>query len=139
LDDEGAREAGPDGSFSLVEHAWHLADLEREGYAERIRRLLAETGPHLPDFDGARIAAERNYRAKSLADGIAAFAAARAANLGVLRALPDDAWDRAGEQEGVGRIRLRDIPGMMRDHDLSHRGEIAALLGGIAPPPSVSA
>ena len=47
---------GPGGAFSPVEHAWHLADLEREGYAVRIERLLNETAPALPDFDGARIA-----------------------------------------------------------------------------------
>jgi DinB superfamily len=130
-DERLVRAPGPDGSFSLVEHAWHLADLEREGYAERIRRLLAETDPRLPDFDGARIAAERNYRAKPLAEGLAAFAAARAANLRALRAVPPEAWDRAGEQEGVGRVTLRDVPRMMREHDLSHRAEIAALQNSV--------
>ena len=56
---EAARTPPADGGFSLVEQAWHLADLEREGYGERIRRLLAEEDPALPDFDGARVAAER--------------------------------------------------------------------------------
>ena len=82
----------------------------------------------LPDFDGARVAAERNYRARSLAEGIAAFAAARAANIAALRAVPAPFWDRAGRQEGVGRLTLLDIPRMMREHDLSHRDEIAALM-----------
>jgi DinB family protein len=134
FDDRRASAPGPEGSFSLVEHAWHLADLEREGYGERIRRLLGEADPRLADFDGARIAAERNYRRKSLAEGVAAFAAARAANLRALRAVPTDAWDRAGEQEGVGRVALRDVPRMMQEHDRSHRGEIAALLAGATPP-----
>jgi hypothetical protein len=97
----------PDGGFSLVEQAWHLADLEREGYGERIRRLLADDDPDLPDFDGARLAAERNYRAKSLDGGIAAFLAARTANLALLRSVLGPAWDRAGRQEGVGRVTLR--------------------------------
>jgi DinB family protein len=136
MDDRRARTPPADGGFSLVEQAWHLADLEREGYGERIRRLLAESEPSLPDFDGARIAAERNYRAKSLAEGIAAFSAARAANLAALGAVPETAWDRAGRQEGVGRVTLRDIPRMMREHDLSHRDEIAALRAGTAAPPS---
>jgi len=134
MDDQRARTPAPAGGFSLVEQAWHLADLEREGYGERIRRLLAETDPLLPDFDGARVAAERDYRARSLAEGIAAFAAARAANLAVLRTVAPPAWDRGGRQEGVGRVTLRDIPRMMREHDLSHRDEIAALLTGTPPP-----
>ena len=127
---EAARTPPSDGGFSLVEQAWHLADLEREGYGERIRRLLDEDEPELPDFDGARVAAERNYRAKSLADGIAAFLAARTANVGRLRSVEGAAWERAGGQEGVGRVMLRDIPRMMREHDDSHRAEISALLAG---------
>ena len=119
---------GADGAFSPVEHCWHLADLEREGYALRIRRLLAEDEPQLSDFDGARIAAERNYRQLSLAEGLAAFRTARRDNLAVLRALTTTQWYRSGTQEGVGRITLADIPRMMVEHDASHRVEIEAWL-----------
>src|SRR6187399_2612800 len=83
LPPEEARRAEPDGSFSPVEHCWHLADLEREGYAARIERLLGEDEPVLPDFDGARIAEERQYRTKSLPAAIDAFRAARRLNLEV--------------------------------------------------------
>lgn len=131
---EAARTPPADGGFSLLEQAWHLADLETDGYGLRIRRLLAEEDPDLPDFDGARVAAERNYRAKALAEGIAAFRAARTANLALLRSVDAAAWDRAGRQEGVGHITLRDVPRMMREHDDSHRAEIAALLAGRALP-----
>jgi len=124
----------PAGGFCMIEQAWHLADLEREGYGERIRRLLAEDDPRLPDFDGARVAAERDYRSKPLAEGVAAFAAARAANLARLRAIPVAARARRGRQDGVGPITLADIPRMMREHDDSHREEIAALLAGLTPP-----
>jgi DinB family protein len=135
-----ARVRPGDGGFCLLEQVWHLADLEREGYGERIRRLLAEEDPELPDFDGARVAAERNYGAKSLTGGIAAFNAARMANLAVLRSVPAEAWGRRGRQAGVGAITLRDVPRMMREHDDSHRAEIAALLAGRPlPPESVSA
>jgi DinB family protein len=129
---EGALRTPPaGGGFSLVEHAWHLADLEREGFGERIRRLLSEADPQLADFDGARAAAERSYRAKPLWEAIAAFAAARTANLVLLRTVPAEAWSRSGYQEGVGPITLRDVPRMMGEHDDSHRAEIAGLLSGI--------
>jgi hypothetical protein len=132
---EAAARTPPDGGgFCLLEQAWHLADLEREGFGPRIRRLLAEEDPQLPDFDGARVAAERNYRAKSLAEGLAAFLAARTANLAALRSVPAAAWERKGRQEGVGAITLRDVPRIMREHDDSHRQEIAALVAGIRPP-----
>jgi hypothetical protein len=124
VDEEAARLPGPGGTFSLVEQAWHLADLEREGFGERIRRLSNEDHPFLQDFDGDRIARERDYRARSLAEGVAAFAAARAENVLRLRSLPSEAWGRTGTQEGVGEIRLEDVPRMMQRHDLAHRREI---------------
>ena len=126
-----ARMAGAGGAFAPVEHAWHLADLEVEGFSERLRRLLVEDGPLLADFDGTRIAAERNYRARSLAEGLAAFRRAREANLEVLRSIPDDGWERSGTQEGVGAIRVADLPGRMVDHDRVHRREIQEWLHGV--------
>jgi hypothetical protein len=127
------RERPPGGGFCLLEQAWHLADLEREGYGERLRRILDEAEPHLLDFDGARAAVERDYRSRSLEEGLEAFAVARAANLTLLRSLAEEAWERAATQEGVGRVTLADIPRMMGEHDTSHRAEIAALVSG-APP-----
>jgi hypothetical protein len=122
------RLAGPEGGFSLVEHAWHLADLEREGYGERLRRLCEEDAPYLPDFQGDVIARERAYRTRGLQEGIEAFARARGETLARLRAMPESDWERAGEQEGVGRVRVADVPRMMREHDRSHETEIAALV-----------
>ena len=117
---------GPDGAFSPVEHCWHLADLEREGYAVRIRRLRQEADPLLPDFDGARIARERRYKSRSLAAGIAGFRDVRLRNISALRALSPEDWMRRGTQEGVGVIALCDVPAMMAEHDASHRQEIEA-------------
>jgi hypothetical protein len=124
LTEDEATAPGPGGTFSPVEQCWHLADLEREGFGERIRRLLAEERPFLPDFDGARVARERQYRGLSLAAGLEAFRAARAANLAALRALGPQQWERAGEQEGVGAVALCDLPQMMAEHDAAHRAEI---------------
>jgi hypothetical protein len=123
-----ARMAPAEGGFCLVEQAWHLADLEREGFAERLRRLRDEESPFLPDFDGARLVRERAYRTRSFAEGLAGFAAARARNVEALRAVPASAWSRSGTQEGVGTVRLADVPRLMNEHDDSHRAEVQALL-----------
>jgi hypothetical protein len=130
LSPEEALRPGPAGAFSPVEQCWHLADLEREGYAVRIRRLLDEEVPRLPDFDGARVAEERRYRTLSLAEGLAAFREARAANLALLHNLDPAQWSRAGTQDEVGPVALCDIPHMMAEHDASHRAEIAEWAGG---------
>jgi hypothetical protein len=110
--------------LSPVEQCWHLADLEQEGYGVRIRRLLTEDGPALPDFDGARIARERDYKSLSIADGMRAFRRARADNVAALRGLSRADWERFGTQEGVGRVGLCDVPVMMAEHDAAHREEL---------------
>jgi uncharacterized damage-inducible protein DinB len=123
---EVARRAEPEGVFSPVEHCWHLADLELEGYGARIERLLREIEPALLDFDGARIAEERQYRTKSLPEAIEAFREARNRNLAAFAALSEEDWLRSGRQEGVGPVALSDLPSMMAEHDRAHRVEIEA-------------
>ena len=129
LSADDARVEGADG-FSPVEQCWHLADLERDGYGLRIRRLLAEDEPALADFDGERVARERNYKALSLREGIESFRQARADNLAALRQLSVLEWERRGTQEGVGPIGLCDVPAMMAEHDAAHRAEIEAWVRG---------
>ena len=138
LPEDRVRQRGTTGGFSLVEHVWHLADLEREGYFVRIRRLLTEDEPLLSNFDGERVASERVYHRRNLAEGLLAFTTARTRNLQRLRDASADDWRRAGRQEGVGRIVLSDIPRMMTEHDRAHGVEIAELVrelrDSIVPP-----
>ena len=139
LPEDRVRHRGTTGAFSFVEHVWHLADLEREVYGVRIRRLLSEDEPYLSNFDGERIAHERVYQRRDLADGLLAFAAARTRNLQVLRDVPHGDWGRTAEQEGVGVVALGDIPRMMVEHDREHEQEINGLIGELrfgAPPES---
>ncbi len=124
LSAEVARERRAGQPFSPVEQVWHLADLEHEGFGRRIERLRHESQPHLVDFDGDAIAAERDYRRRSLREGLAAFAAARAANLALLAELSAADWERCGTQEGVGAVSLCDMPSFMSQHDAAHRAEI---------------
>jgi len=128
LSAEDARRRPAEGVFSLIENVWHLADLEREGYGERLRQILSEREPFLADFDGDRIARERNYQGLDLAKGLALFTVAREDNLEALRSrsLPD--WTRSGEQEGVGRVTLEDVARMMAEHDRSHTRDITRLI-----------
>jgi hypothetical protein len=120
------REPGPENSFAPVEQVWHLADLEREGFAVRIRRLLDEEEPVLADFDGPKVALARNYKQLALVAGLDAFRKARRANLEAIRRIATSQWSRSGVQEGVGRVALCDIPAMMAAHDAEHRLEIEA-------------
>ena len=147
LPEDRVRQRGTAGGFSLVEHVWHLADLEREGYGVRIRRLLTEDEPLLSNFEGDRIARERVYLRRDLAEGLLAFTIARTRNLQKLREASAEDWKRAGKQEGIGRIELSDVPKMMTEHDRAHGVEVAELVSELrdrivppaSRPPQVSA
>lgn len=128
LADDRVRQRGTAGGFSFVEHVWHLADLEREGYAPRIRRLLTEDEPRLSNFDGGRAARERTYNRRDLAEGLLAFTGARTRNVQALREIAPPDWKRTGVQEGLGTVSLSDIPRMMAEHDREHGIEIAELV-----------
>ena len=116
-----------DKAFSMVEQVCHLRDLEREGYCVRIKRLLAEHEPGLPDFDGSRIAAERNYNTQDFDAAFEEFALARAENVRVIRALLPEQLRRGGQLAGLGAITLGRLLLLMREHDQSHREESSHL------------
>ena len=113
--------------FSFVENACHLRDIEVEGYGARIRRLLAEDSPQLPDVDGARLARERDYNSQDFGAALAAFERARAENVSAVGRLSPEQLSRAGTLEGVGQITLGKLLHLMREHDEAHRRELVEL------------
>jgi len=119
------------GGFALVEHIWHLAELETEGFQVRLNRLATERAPWLPDFDGDRLASERGYLARSVAAGVRAFTRARAATVRALGRVRGTAWLRGGIQDQVGYVTLGELPERILAHDKSHAGELATLLATI--------
>lgn len=123
---ERLRTRGADGTFAAVEQAWHLADLEVEGYGERIRRIEDEDDPQLADFRGDVVAAERNYLALELEPALVRFEEARERNVRALEKAADRS--RAGNQEGVGRVTLARVAEMMAEHDAGHAAELQSLL-----------
>ena len=125
-----ARQPQP-GGFSLVEHACHLRDLEREGYLVRVRRMLAESEPALTPFDGDAVAAARDYPSQDAFGAAREFAAARAETLALLAPLTPAELAREGTF-GDRRVCFADVIAMMVEHDRGHRGEIEQLLAGLA-------
>ena len=113
--------------FSLTEHACHLRDLEREGYLVRVRRMLAEVRPALDGFDGAAVAAGRDYAAQDARRAVIDFAAARRELVALLK--PLTSGDMGREATFQGRpVCFGDIVSMMVDHDRAHREEIGRLV-----------
>jgi len=109
--------------WSLLQHLCHWRDLEREAYGLRIDRLQREIEPFLPDWDGDRIAANRDYDAADAASVVADFESARRANVAAARAALGSGRLGQGEMEGVGPVTVVELLGFMLAHD---RGHIAA-------------
>lgn len=61
---------------------------------------------------------------------LAVFAAHREAYVTELRALPPEAWARAGRHEEQGRISVENHALHMATHDVQHLAQIARALRG---------
>lgn len=113
--------------FSALENICHLRDIEVEGYAERIKRILEEAEPFLPDIDGARLAFERDYNRDDLDSAFAAFSNARRRNIELVRSLDADKLARKGNLESVGLTSLQALLEMMEEHDQGHITELSMI------------
>jgi hypothetical protein len=107
------------GLFSPLEDAWHLRDIEREGYLVRIRRILSEDMPILEDLDGDQMAIARRYNELDPAEAVAEFASARAESLILLNGLAAQAWARRAYFANR-TIDLRTLIKSMVEHDHGH-------------------
>ena len=89
------------GEWSAHEIVWHCADAEINGSA-RIRFLAAEKEPTLVAYDQDTWAKVFDYHARPIAAALAVVDAVRAATTVLIRALPDEAWSRAGHHTEMG-------------------------------------
>lgn len=127
------------GGFSLLEHACHLRDYEVEGVERRIDRILAEDEPALDDFEGDRIAIERNYRRQDFDLAMSEFERSRSRTLLRLAGLSDAQLDRMTRFGSIGQMTLRQMIDMFAEHDRTHCQELELLAAEIAAARSVAA
>ena len=110
--------------FSVQENVCHLRDIEQEGYTVRIDKLLSEDEPVLPDINGAKLALERDYNSQDFAAGLEEFARLREQNVATLKHLRPESLSRTGTFEGAGKVTLKRVAQMMREHDEDHLAEL---------------
>ncbi len=110
-------------SFAPIEVAWHLRDIECEGWLTRIRNILDEPTPMLASIDGDRLARERRYVTLDLEPALAQFADARRQSVEILRALPPHRWVWSGIFEGRP-LTLARLAELMLQHDVDHIAEL---------------
>jgi len=114
------------GGFSLVQHLWHLADVEQFGWAQRFTRLLIEDQPVLPGVDGDRLAIERRYQLRPWRAAAARFSRQRRCTLAALARCDAATLQRAVHFSGQ-RTTGAEMLAALLAHDHEHRGEMAAL------------
>ena len=123
--------------FSLRESVLHLRDVDIEGYEQRVRLILQENSPMLPDVDGGKLARERLYNAQPVEPALADLARSREASIKTLVGLSEADLERTADMQGVGRITLRRLLEMWMQHDSDHLADMAemrrAVEGGPAP------
>ncbi|MBI5256960.1 MAG: DinB family protein [Burkholderiales bacterium] len=113
------------GTFSLVEHLWHLADVEQLGWSRRWPRVLAEAAPRLPGVDGDRLAILHRYQQRPWRAAARRFIAQRQRSLKALARLDEAALARP-LWFGGRRVDAGTLLAAMLAHDHEHRTEMAA-------------
>ncbi len=109
--------------WSPHEVATHLADTEVvTGW--RVRQILAVDEPDIQPYDQDAWVAALHYSSRDLALALEAFAAARRANVEILRLLSEAEWARAYHHSEYGRLTLRQKLQHISDHDLAHLRQI---------------
>ena len=114
--------------FSLRENVAHLRDIDTMGFEQRLRRMLHEEHPTLPDVDGARLAVERVYATLPVEPELTAFESSRAASIALLRTLDESVLERTADLETVGPITLRQLLERWITHDNEHLAEMRTLV-----------
>ncbi len=127
LSTPGLRWKNSEDEFSTLENFCHLRDLELDGYTRRINQILTESDPLLADFDGARVAAKSNYNNQQPQVALQIFQTARRKNVEMLRSLTEEQLERGGTLAAVGKVTLRRLAVMMREHDEGHLEDVRVL------------
>jgi len=128
IDDDAAQRArGGDEGWSVVEVVCHLRDAE-ERAAERMRMIRDEDDAQLAGYDQDAWAVERGYAADDLREALAAFSRHRASHVAALRALPAEAWGRAGTHDEWGRVTIENHTIHIATHDVQHLAQVARAL-----------
>jgi hypothetical protein len=121
-----AREAP--GEWCPREVVHHLADSEMTS-AIRLRKLVAEDGPELQNYDEAEWARRLHYD-RPVDGSLAAFRAARESTVPLLRALTEAEWAREGTHTASGRYRVEDWLRIYAAHAHDHADQIRRARGG---------
>jgi len=111
------------GKWSALEVVCHIADFEIVG-ADRIKRVIAQNQPTLPDGDEKAFAAALAYHERELEEELQIIGAIRASTTRILRTLKEEHFDRIGKHTAAGPLTLQQLVERMAKHIGHHVGFI---------------
>ena len=112
-----------EGKWSVRQIVCHLADSEAVGVM-RIRQIAAEDNPTLQGFNGELWADRLDYQRRKISQALETFRKLRTENHELLKALPDDAFSRAGNHTESGPLTLMDLVKGNAEHVEGHVQQI---------------
>jgi len=112
----------PGSDWTAREIAHHLADSETTAYV-RLRRLIAEDNPVLPDYDEEAFARRLHYD-RAIEPSIDVLRAVRTASLQLLESLTPAEWDRSGTHSVAGPYSVDDWLRTYAGHSHDHADQI---------------
>ncbi len=110
--------------FTLREILAHLADMEAV-WNQRMRRMLDEANPGLPNVDENQLAIDHDYPHRDPYDSLVRFHAERADTLRILGGLSDAQWQRTGLIMERIPMTLETLAVHIAGHDGYHTGQVA--------------
>ena len=124
LSEEELKRVPAPNEWALHQTAMHMRDVEVEVFLYRVKRILTENQPAVPNFDpDARM--KQFYSSEIPAKKIASeFLRARRQIVKLLRATKDKDWARIALHSTYGKISLEWIVTHFYGHTLEHTGQI---------------
>jgi hypothetical protein len=117
-----------DGDWSPRDVLAHVLSVEPWALARRVRLMLDEDDPPVPEVDEGEALARSGLRERPAGELLEQFERARRGNLTWLRRLSAGELARSGRHAQVGTITVANVLHHVAFHDLGHVRQLAAML-----------
>jgi len=127
LPPEAASEPGAEG-WSPGDVLAHLISVQQPALVERIRLMVENDEPAVPNIDEDQALSSSGLRGKPIGELLDRFEQERREAMAWVNALPPESFARGGQHEVAGRITAADQLNHFAYHDLAHIRQIVSLL-----------
>ena len=118
LERPDARERPSPSTWSPTEYACHVRDVHTL-FGQRIQLMLNQDAPQFPNWDQDETAIADDYASQDATTVAAQLVAAGEGMIEILRAVPDDAWDRTGYRSDGSEFTIATLAQYYL-HDIAH-------------------